>query len=283
MALQIGLLQNRRGEFLNRARRGVEDGYAFLPHQLVGLAQFVLAIVQARVSAARAAFAANALQAFGPDSQAEKFAAQVANRRWQGLGVEVLGNQRIVGCANAELQRHIQASGSLAAAGDPNQDHVGIGEILGDLAVIVCQGEVHRFDAAEILVAANAVRPAHRVRGMYTQFFFHRLDENLETIDVKSVGSLDRAADGQVHQRAEDQRTGAVLLRGLINLPNRVDGLLRRIDERKRNFAERDLIELGEQAVPEHLGGDPGAVGDEECGTFEWHCCDALATDQPVK
>ena len=47
---------------------------------------------------------------------------------------------------------------------------------------------------------------------------------------------------------------------------DRLVGLVDRVDERQADLAQAQVLELGEQRVPEGLGGHAGAVGDVEDG-----------------
>ena len=61
----------------------------------------------------------------------------------------------------------------------------------------------------------------------------------------------------------------------LVDLLDHGVDLLGRIDERYRQPVKLDLLELRQQAVAEHLGGDAGAVRDEEDGAAGWHAGNA--------
>jgi hypothetical protein len=103
------------------------------------------------------------------------------------------------------------------------------------------------------------------VRAFRAEFPFERLDERLEQIECQCIRlAADRLAHHFVHDRADDDRAPAFALRGVVYLPDRLGDPLRRVDERNRHALERDLIELREQAVAEHLGGDARAVRQEE-------------------
>ena len=73
-----------------------------------------------------AAIAADFVQPFGRDGEAEELVLELVEHFRQAHALEVLGYQRIVGSLDAVLDRKVEAGRGLAAAGDANQDHVGL-------------------------------------------------------------------------------------------------------------------------------------------------------------
>ena len=60
------------------------------------------------------------------------------------------------------------------------------------LAVVMGQREIDRFDALAILVGAgDAVEAADAMRGDGAEFLLERLDEGRDQVQVERVGSLD--------------------------------------------------------------------------------------------
>jgi hypothetical protein len=68
-----------------------------------------------------------------------------------------------------------------------------------------------------------------------------------------------------VDEGDEDDRPAAVVLGGVVDLANDLVRLVGRVDERAAQVARLDR-ELRQDRVAERLGGDAGAVGDEEDG-----------------
>ncbi len=78
------------------------------------------------------------------------------------------------------------------------------------------------------------------------------------------VGPAELRAHRVVDDRAENQRA-ATLRRGvLVDPPQYLVDLFRRVDEWNRLPVEAETFELRQQAVAEHFGGDAGPVGDEK-------------------
>ena len=86
-------------------------------------------------------------------------------RRRQPAALEVLRDQRVVGGLDAVLHRQVERGRRLAAAADADQDHVGLGQVLRRLAVVVREREVDRLDAVGVLLALARRRRSGRCGG----------------------------------------------------------------------------------------------------------------------
>src|SRR5215813_9920587 len=119
-ALELHLLQDLGRDLLDRAGRRVEPRDAVTAHQSLGVLDLVAAVLEPRVAAVGPPLAADLGQAFRCDRQAiESLEVRLYGRR-QDAAVEVVGGQRYVRRPDAELQRQVEASGRLAAAGYPD-------------------------------------------------------------------------------------------------------------------------------------------------------------------
>ena len=130
-------------------------------------------------------------------------------------------------------------------------------------------------------VVRDAVRPADGVRRALPSSRLERVEEALEEVEQQRVGG-DAAPPGCRRSTSVQNTIGRVPERAFA-AAIRVDallGFLDRVDEGLGDLLELDALELGEQAVAEHLGGDAGAVGDEEDGAgWIWHRCRAGLCD----
>ncbi|MCY1301947.1 hypothetical protein D9M70_515850 [compost metagenome] len=188
-------------------------------------------------------------------------------RQLQALHV-VLG-QRVVGGPNAVLHGHVQAGRGLAAARHADQDQVGLVVVVGTGAVVVVEGEVHRLDALHVVgVAGNGVRFAHRVGGVRAELLFQRREEGREDVDHEPFGLRQNIPDFLVDHGVEDDRAGPVFLRSGVDLLYHGARFFNAVDVRSGQLVERDRLELRQQALAQCFGGDAGAVGDEESGSF---------------
>ena len=88
-------------------------------------------------------------------------------------------------------------------------------------------------------------------------------------LTLVSVGQVGQdVANLLVDHGIEDDRPGAVFLGSLVDLLYHGPRFFDAVDIRARELGEADGLELRQQALPEGFGGDAGAVGDEESGTF---------------
>ena len=181
--------------------------------------------------------------------------------------MEILGNQGVICSLDPELQREIQAGRRLAAARDSDQDHVGLAELAMRSAVIVRHREVDRLDALLVLLLVHrAVRAADRMARLHPQTRLERIDERLEEVEEERLGAAHDLPHILVDQGGKDDRLAVAAGRLRLDARQAFLGSLRAVDERQGDLVEVDAFELREQAVPEDLRGDAGAVGNEEHG-----------------
>ena len=114
------------------------------------------------------------------------------------------------------------------------------------------------------------------------QQILERRDEDLEAVEEQRVSLADHLRDLRAGERADDDRALAVGGPLPVDSVHDLARLLHGVDERQRHLVEAHAVKLGEQAVAEHLGGDAGAVGYEECGAWLCHR-GCLRPDLPVK
>src|SRR5215510_6923886 len=124
-ALEPHLLQDLGRDLLDRAGRRVEPRDTMAAHQPLGVLDLVAAVLESCVAAVGPPLAADLGQALLLNRQAIEPLEVRLYRRRQDAAVEVVGGQRYVRRQDAELKRHVEASGRLAAAGYPDQDHIG--------------------------------------------------------------------------------------------------------------------------------------------------------------
>jgi hypothetical protein len=130
----------------------------------------------------------------------------------------------------------------------------------------VGEREVDRLDAVGVLLALRDVgEAADAVVGLDAELGLQRLDEGVEHVQHQSARLLQDLEDLGVHQRHEDDRPAALGVGRVVDLAHHLVGLVRRVDERPAHVA-RLAGELRQDRVAEGLGGDAGAVGDEEHG-----------------
>ena len=269
---QLRLEQDGGGEFLHRFRRHVEDADAFALHQRLGLAHLEFAVRQGGVLAPRAALVSDLLQSLGAYGEAVEARAQRLQVRRELLGVKVVGDERVVRRAYPVLHGKVEAGGGLPAARYADQDHIGLREIVGRQPVVVGERVVHRLDAVVVVdEVVDAVAAPDGVGGAHVELALQRRDEDLEAVEEERVRPPHHLGDIAVHQGADHDGAGAVPFREGVDVLDDIPRLVHGIHERERDLVECDALELREQAVPQHLGGDAGAVGDEEGGALLWH------------
>src|SRR5438477_1509938 len=107
LPLDPELAQYRGGDFLDRLGRRVDAVNAFAAHQVLGLFDFVAAVVERRIAAVRPALFADLMQALRGNGQAEELGLLWTKGFRQLAAVEILRDERVVGRLHAELQREI--------------------------------------------------------------------------------------------------------------------------------------------------------------------------------
>jgi len=129
----------------------------------------------------------------------------------------------------------------------------------------VRHGEIDRFHALLVfLLVHGAVRAPDRVARLETQPGFERIDEGFEEIDEQCVRAPHHGAHVLVDQRREDDRLPAAVGRFGLDAREAFFRFLGAVDEGQGDLVELDALELGQQAVAEHLRRDARAIGDEE-------------------
>jgi hypothetical protein len=200
------------------------------------------------------------------DRQAEEPVAMTEDRARQAPPREVIGRQREVRRANAELQREVERRRRLAAARDADQDHLRLGELARRCAVVVRLREVDRLHPREILVAVgDAVRApavcelrARNSASSGAMKIWNRSSVSAcasrrsvslaasSTIELNTIG-----CSTSVAAVALTCSTTAAIFSG-----ESTNGIVRRTNWKSSNCDSK--------LFAEHLGGDAGAIGDEE-------------------
>jgi hypothetical protein len=212
---------------------------------------------------------ADLVEALRVDREAEALRPIGGEARRNLAALEVLGDQWVVGRLDAVLHRQVERSGRLAAAAHADQDHVGLGQVLRRLAVVVGKREIDGLDAVRVFLAFRNVRKAADavVRGD-AELRLERLDEGVEHVQNQPLRfTFQDPQDLRVDQRHEDDRPLAFLQCRVVDLADHLVRLVGRVDERPAHMP-RLGGELREDRVAEGLGGDAGAVGDEEHGAM---------------
>ncbi|MNT41022.1 hypothetical protein D3C72_1773700 [compost metagenome] len=134
------------------------------------------------------------------------------------------------------------------------------------LAIVVRQRIVDRLDAVLVFLAVDdVVRAADGMGRHHAQFLLQRGHKGLNQVHVHAAGLADHGRQVVLHQGGENDRALAVAGERFVDLARRLVGLVHGIDEGQADLAEAQ-IELREHRVAERLGGDAGAVGNEENG-----------------
>ena len=195
------------------------------------------------------------------------------DRRGQAAVGEVVRGEWEVRGAHPELEREVQRGGRLPAARDADQDHLRLGKVAGRRAVVVRLCEVDRLHPGVVLArVGDAVRASRRVGTPRPQLALERRDEDLEQVERECMGAVaDALAGALVDDRAEHERPLALPRGGRVDLADRVVDLFGGVHERQGVPDEVELVELHEQAVAQHLGGDAGAVRDKKYGAAIGH------------
>jgi len=103
------------------------------------------------------------------------------------------------------------------------------------------------------------------VAGLVAELALERAEKGLEEVHEEGVGAPHDVADFGVHQSRENQGPPVPRGGGVVDARHAFLGLGDRVDEGQGHLLEIDALELGEQAVPEHLDRDAGPVGDKKC------------------
>ena len=130
LALQAQRGHDLAGDFLDGSVRGAERGNALHLEHGFRRRYFLLVGFKLCVGGIGAPFLADLLQAFRIDGQAEQLAPVGAQAWRQAVAFQVFIRQRIVGRADAVMQRKVDTSGRLARTRYRYQDQVGF--------VVVC-------------------------------------------------------------------------------------------------------------------------------------------------
>ncbi len=168
---------------------GIEKADRLLTKQPLHAGQLLLALLQRGVAAIGAALVADFVQPLWRYGEAKQFVTVGLEGRRQLQPTHVLLDEGVVGGANAELQRQIEAGGGFAAAGDADQDDVSLVVLFGGDAIVVGQREVDRFDAVVIeLAVLHAVGAMGAGFGLHPQLLFQRADEGVEKVVTARFG-----------------------------------------------------------------------------------------------
>ena len=90
----------------------------------------------------------------------------------------------------------------------------------------------------------GAVRFANRMQGRHPEFFFHRPDENIKTIQEQRIRLRYHGRDIRVYQRAENQRPDTVAGPLHIDLLDRRLGLVDGVDKGQGDLIKGHHFEL---------------------------------------
>ncbi len=180
---------------------------------------------------------------------------------------KVVRNQRVVRRLQSELHGQVQRGRRFAAAAHPHQNHVRQLQVVVRLAVVVLQREVDGFDPVVVLLALGNVRKApHAVVGLHAQFVLQRRNERAEHVNQHALALCPQHGQHfHVDHGGEDQRAHAVHLGGMVDLANRLEGLVGVVHEGQAHALGVDL-ELRQDGLGKRFGGDAGAIGNEEGG-----------------
>ena len=262
-------LEDMRGDLFDGLVRGVEHRDPEALVHLTRLPNVRLAALQGGVGTSGAALLANALEALGVDGQGKGLVTDRPDLRGDVAALEVLLGDRVVGRAQPIVHGQIQTGWGLAGARDPQQDNIGVGEIVRAHPVVVAHGEVDGVDALGVGTGLDdgVTAPGLEARG-HTQLRAQGVDEALEQLLVVTVAAAQDVADLVVEQGCEDDGAFPITVCGLLHTLREGLGTLRGVDVGHVDLLEVHAVELGQQAVTEGLGGDAGALGDEEDGAF---------------
>ena len=229
---------------------------------------FAAAGGQRGVARIGAALLADVVQALGFNGQAEKLVFVVFHHARQIGAVQVFRRQRVVGGADAVLQRQIQAGGGFAAARDAHQDDVGFFEIFVGDAVVVVEREINRFHAR--VVALSVLRAAdYGMAGAHAQFVFQLAEKGVEKAQVQAGAGFDDGADFIINDAGKHQRPHFVLFCGAVDNLHQRAGFVGGIDKGIGGALEFQAVKLLEQGVAHVFGSDAGAVGNEKRGAAD--------------
>ena len=190
----------------------------------------------------------------------------------QLAAVEVLRDQRVVGRLEAVLHGQVQRGRRLAAAAHAHQDDVGLLQVAVRLAVVVRQAEVDRLDAVVVLLALARRRRSGR-RGGWTSCPSSTSSGSTKVPNMSSTMALQPSS----MTRSTSTLTRVVKTIGrrpstsAVWLISRTTWCALSTVSMNGRRTWRGRIELGQDGVAEGLGGDAGAVGDEEDGMGRVH------------
>ena len=145
------------------------------------------------------------MQALRLDGEPEQFVFIRFDHARQIGGVQIVGRERIIGGADAVLQRQIEAGRGFARTGHAHQNHVGFFQIAVRHAVVVVQGKVHRFHAR--VVFFDIVHAAlHGMPRTHAQFAFQFAQKRIEIAQMQALRGFDDFAHFVVGNTGKNQR-----------------------------------------------------------------------------
>ena len=187
------------------------------------------------------------------------------------MALEVLWNQWVVGGLEAVLHGQVERGRCFAAAAHAHQNDIGLLQIAVALAIVVGQREVDGFNPVVVGLAFGHIAEApDAVVGLDVQFGLQRFDKGCEHVQKHAFAAFAQYREHlHVHQRGEDDGAGPVELPGVVDLPDRLVGLVHGVDEGQPYVAGFGF-KLRQDGVAEGFGGDASAVGYEK-NTALWH------------
>ena len=103
---------------------------------------------------------------------------------------------------------------------------------------------------------------------MRAELLFQGGEERGKDVDHEAFGLCENFTDLLVDDGVENDRARSVFLGSIIDLLYHGARFFNAIDIRARELGERDGFELRQQTLTQGFGGDTGAIGDEESGSF---------------
>lgn len=262
MALDLDVPEDGGGDLLDGFGGGIDPPDGFAPHHALGLLDFESAVREFRVVAVGSPLLAYLPQSLGRNRQSVQLGPKALEDFRQRPALEIFGDQRVVGGFHAELHRQVEAGRGFSTARYANENDVRIGEIPVRRTIIVRHREIDRLDSVLVfLLVGRTVRAPDRVVGFDSESRFERVDEGFKEIEHQGSGVPDDIPRFAIYECGKHDR-GAVA-RGK-RLPDARHalflGLCQRVNEWQRDFSDLQALELGEQAVAQHLDRDSGAI-----------------------
>ncbi len=203
------------------------------------------------------------MQTFGFDGEPIQFLPEGD----QDVGEFVVSSKKvflgkgIIGRINTELHAKIKTCRRLSGARNTHNDDICLIVILGGDPVVISEGIIHGVDADIIAaIAYEAMVSSDGMRGFTVELLFQTTDEDFKEVKEFALTIHNDTAKLGINEGAENngrESRLACLQIDLVYRPIRLGG---GIDKGEGDLIKKDIVELGQETLPQGLRRDGCAV-----------------------